>query len=160
MSPASQPGPHAPPPLDPQDLLAMLRDWAERLADGGDKAIDAYLDQRDRAPFDEGWTRADAALQRHKQRLDIERVRRAQAESERLRQAVFVAAMQAGGHAELAAYLADDAAMIYENEVLSLCSDWIDALHERYRSDSGAESGASSAAAAAVAAAPSRGDAD
>ncbi len=130
MSPAA---PHAPPPLDPQDLLAGLRDWAERIADDGGKAIDDYLDQRDREPFDREWIRADAALQSHKRRLDAQRVQRAQAESAQLRQAVFVAAMQASGHAELAAYLADDAALIYENQALSLCSDWIEALHRRYR---------------------------
>lgn len=130
MSPAA---PHAPPPLDPQDLLAHLSDWAERIADDGGKAIDDYLDQRDREPFDGQWIRADAALQSHKQRLDAQRVQRAQAESAQLRQAVFVAAMQASGHAELAAYLADDAALIYENRALSLCSDWVEALHRRYR---------------------------
>jgi len=133
MSPAA---PHAPPPLDPQELLATLRDWAERVADD-DKAVDAYLDQRDRAPFDSEWTRADAALQRHKQRLAVERVQAAQAQSAQLRQAVFVAAMQASGHAELAAYLADDAALIYESETLHLCSDWVSALHLRYRSACG-----------------------
>lgn len=134
MSPAA---PHAPPPLDPHDLLASLRDWAERIADEGDKAVDAYLDQRDRAPFDSEWTRADAALQSHKQRLAVERVQAAQAHSARLRQAVFVAAMQASGHAELASYLADDAALIYESETLHLCSDWVRALHRRYQSASG-----------------------
>ncbi|WP_394541253.1 hypothetical protein PRJ39_12765 [Lysobacter enzymogenes] len=130
MSPSAL---HAPPPPDPQDLLAHLRDWAERIADAGGKAVDDYLDQRDRAPFDQQWTRADAALQSHKRRLDPQRVQRAQAESAQLRQAVFVAAMQAGGHAELAAYLADDAALIYESQALNLCSDWVDALHRRYR---------------------------
>lgn len=138
MSPAA---PHAPPPLDPQRLLATLRDWAERVADGSGKAVDDYLDQRDREPFDGEWIRADAALQRHKQRLTLQRVRDAQAESARLRQAVFAAAMQASGHAELAAYLADDAALIYESETLHLCSDWVQALHRRYQSPSAEPSG-------------------
>ncbi|MEI2430008.1 hypothetical protein RDV84_18985 [Lysobacter yananisis] len=129
MSPSAL---HAPPPLDPQDLLATLRDWAERIADADGKAIDDYLDRRDREPFDGQWTRADAALRSHKRRLDPQRVQRAQAESAQLRQAAFVAAMQAAGHAELAAYLADDAALIYESEVLGLCSDWVRALHRSY----------------------------
>jgi|GEM_PF-1361809 len=126
------------PPPEPQPSLATLReelsDWAERVADRGDKAIDAYLDQRDREPFDGQWARADAALQSHKRGADPQRVQRAQAESAQLRQAVFVAAMQASGHAELAAYLADDAALIYESRVLQLHSDWIETLHRSYRS--------------------------
>lgn len=134
MSPSAL---HAPPPLDPQALLALLSQWADRIADDGGKAIDDYLDQRDRDPFDGQWTRADAALQSHKRRLDAQRVQRAQAESAQLRQAVFVAAMQASGHAELAAYLADDAALIYESHTLGLCSDWVEALHRRYRSAPG-----------------------
>lgn len=129
MSPAA---PHAPPPLDPRELLERLRAWAERIADGDGKAIDDYLDRRDREPFDGQWIRADAALQSHKRRLAPERVRAAQDESARLRQAVFVAAMQAAGHAELAAYLADDAALIYENDALDLCSDWVLALDRSY----------------------------
>lgn len=128
MSPAAQ---HAPPLAILRD---ELRDWAERISDGGDKAIDAYLDQRDREPFDGQWTRADAALQSHKRGADPQRVQLAQAESAQLRQAVFVAAMQASGHAELAAYLADDAALIYESRFLQLRSDWIDALHRSYQS--------------------------
>ncbi|QQP97274.1 hypothetical protein [Lysobacter enzymogenes] len=134
MNPAAQ---DAPPP-QPQLSLATLReelgDWAERVAERGDKAIDAYLDQRDRAPFDGQWTRADAALQNHKRGLEPGFVQRVQAESAQLRQAVFVAAMQAGGHAELAAYLSDDAALIYESRILQLHSDWIEALHRSYRS--------------------------
>lgn len=131
MSPAA---PHVPPPPAPEAVLASMRDWAERLADGGDKAIDAYLDQRDGEAFDDPWTRADAALQRHKQRLDAARVQQAQDQSARLRQAVFAAAMQAGGHAELAAYLSDDAALIYESQALHLYSDWVLALHRYYQS--------------------------
>lgn len=134
MSPSSKAGPNAPPPLNGERLLEAIRTWAGLLAERGDDAVDAYLDSRDSDPFDGQWTSADAALRSHKTRLSAERVERAQAESDRLRQSVFAAVIKTSGHADLAGYLSDDAELIYENEVLNLHSDWIDALRRSYES--------------------------
>ncbi|MGH8080590.1 MAG: hypothetical protein ACREP7_08450 [Lysobacter sp.] len=134
MSPASIAGPHAPSGFDPERLAETMKALAKRLTDGGDEAVDAYLDGRDSDPFDTQWVGADAALRSHKSRLDAERVARTDAESAGLRQRIFAAVIQTSGHADLAGYLADDAALIYENDSLNFGSDWIDSLRGRYES--------------------------
>ncbi|MDX2006974.1 MAG: hypothetical protein SFU83_17190 [Meiothermus sp.] len=78
-----------------------------------------YLNQRDGEPFDTEWSRAFGELEAAKKTLSSVRQKAIEDESGVLRETVFKAVLQAAKSPDLAAYLSDDAGLIYENAVVS-----------------------------------------
>lgn len=122
--------------IDTDSLLAAIESTAwhlrQRDQDDDEDLIAQYLDWRDQPPFDSDWAAADALVQARKLDLSVQSVKTIDAQSRQVRQAAFARALRVSEHDELAAYLSDDAGLIFEADRLGIDSAWITALLRRY----------------------------
>jgi hypothetical protein len=93
--------------------------------------LDTYLDSRDEPEFDGAWVRADEAVEAVKK--SFADAGTLEAAATKLRQAVFMHCIRALGHPDLAAYVSDDAGLLFDAKAMEVDNEWIAGLLASYR---------------------------
>ncbi len=89
------------------------------------------LDSRDEPEFDGAWVRADEVVEKAKK--SFAGAEALEAAATKLRQAVFMRCIRKLGSSDLAAYVSDDAGLLFDAMAMELSNKWIAGLLAAYR---------------------------
>lgn len=97
-----------------------------------EEEINAWLDDRDTAPFDSNWMAAYELAEQEKQNRPSAEVALLEQFSNPLRQQFYLAVIQATGSADLAAYASDDLGLIFDTLSLQLNNTFVFSILQAY----------------------------
>lgn len=108
--------------------MAKIIEWIQNHFT--DSQIDDYLAFRESFDFDNAWANADKAIEKIKT-FDKNFI-----ENEKtLRESVFKLALKNINNADLAAYLSDDAGLIYANLFFNANNEFVKNLYQKYQQE-------------------------
>jgi len=94
----------------------------------------SYLDERDRAPFDENWCNAFELIEKSKIKLSSKEKKLLKDRVAVLRETIFKLTIRISHDSELAGYISDDFGLIFDALALNLGDPWVQALLNEYLS--------------------------
>jgi len=89
---------------------------------------DSYLDERDKAPFDNNWSDAFELIEQAKIKLSSKEKKLLKDRVSVLRELIFKLVIRKSKNSELASYISDDFGLIFDALALNLDDPWIHTL--------------------------------